>query len=82
MQNLPIPSQGSPSSLGGVNETYKVVDFRRHEKFNIATVYFDVCLLKLNLPVALTEKSYPICLGKGFIFVIIMHQLNFLRVTF
>lgn len=54
---------GSNGAVGTKNETFKVVDFRHHEKFNIATVYFDVCLLKLDAPVTLSSKAYPICLA-------------------
>ena len=54
---------GSSGAVGGKNETFRVADFRRHEKFNIATVYFDVCLLKLSQPVPFTSRSFPICLG-------------------
>ena len=45
------------------NQTAKIEDFRRHEKANIATVNFDICLLKLDRPAILSSRIFPICLG-------------------
>jgi len=54
---------GSYTAIGHKNETFTVVDFRRHEKSNIATVHNDVCLLKLDKPVSLSSRAFPICLA-------------------
>lgn len=53
-----IGSQGPWSS----DKSLRVIDFRRHEKFNIATHEYDICLLRLAQPVEISVSSYPICL--------------------